>query len=295
MLSVWHSRPPRPNVSPPNSRDLRRPARHKVPRVELLRTASDPRSSSSSGATRNAVLVIEDELRALLGPAAELARTLAGETPKYRPEYLRLVQLANTLGFTNAILGQVLSACTDDREVWSAFSVDAMARDILPMLRASVQGSAKVTLTEDSHSPLLHGNPLALKRALLHIVRSLAGTITVSHGLIEIGVALITFGDSTAAAEHFKLAAARRVVRLTIADNGIGMDPARIHALLQGGSDFRSQPQWEDAGLQIAFSIIKDHGGQLDIESHAGMGTMVRIDLPLAWPEGRSAISDLPP
>ncbi|HEY4340363.1 MAG TPA: ATP-binding protein [Steroidobacteraceae bacterium] len=210
---------------------------------------------------------------------------MVGESPMGRPDCLRLAQLADMIGFANAVLGQIFAASNDDLEVWSEFSVDAMARDILPMLRASVRGRARITLSEDSHSPLLHGNPLALKRALLHVVLSLVRTIEVPHGQIDIGVALITFAHGPYAADYSDCAAPRRVVRLTVVDNGIGMDQDRINALPQSGFDARPVLRREDAGLQMACSIVKAHGGQLDIEAHAGIGTMIRIDLPLAVSE----------
>ena len=242
----------------------------------------------SPSAACAAVLAVADELRAVLGPAGELARGLAAETPTCRPEFRRLIELSETLGVANAMLSQVFSGAGETHEAQSAFSVDAMARSILPMLRACVKGRAKVTLTEDSHSPLLHGNPLALKRALLHIVHSLAATITVTDGVIDVGITLTDFSDNDPAADGFGLPSSRRMVRLTIADNGIGIDPERIHAVLQSNSDFAPPLRCEDAGLQIACKIVKAHGGLLDIESHAGLGTMVRIDLPVVWP-GRPA------
>jgi signal transduction histidine kinase len=237
----------------------------------------------SPSATCASALAVAEEMRAVLGPAGELARTLAAETPSYRPEFGRLAELSESLGFANAILSQVFPHDREPHETQGAFSVDAMARAILPMLRASVRGRAKVTLTEDSHSPLLHGNPLALKRALLHIVRSLAATITDPHGVIDVGVTLIDFSDNYPAAQVSRSPSPRRMVRLTVADNGIGMDPARIQSVLQCGSDGAPPLRWEDAGLQIACCIVKDHGGLLDIESHAGLGTMIRIDLPVVW------------
>jgi signal transduction histidine kinase len=245
-------------------------------------------SSLSSSAACASALAVADEMRALLGPAGELARGLATEAPTNRPECARLMELAETLGFANAVLRQAIPCRGEAYEAQSAFSVDAMARAMLPMLRAAVKGKAKVTLTEDSHSPLLHGNPLALKRALLHIVRSLAATITVPHGVIDVGVALIYFSDNDSPAEDSRLPWPRRMVRLTIADNGIGVDPARIAAVLQSGSDAGPLLPQEDSGLQIACDIVRAHGGLLDIESHAGLGTMVRIDLPVVWP-GRPA------
>lgn len=242
----------------------------------------------SPNAACASALSIADELRAVLGPAGELARGLAAETPIGRPEFRRLLELSETLGIANAMLSQVVSDRGDAPEAQIAYSVDAMARAILPMLRVCVRSKAKVTLTEDSHSPLLYGNPLALKRALLHIVHSLAATIAVTHGVIDVGITLTDFSDNDAAADGSGLPSSRRMVRVTIADNGMGMDPERIHAVLQCSSDAEPPLRWEDAGLQIASRIIKAHGGLLDIESHAGLGTMVRIDLPVVWP-GRPA------
>jgi len=213
-------------------------------------------------------------MRAVLGPAEELARRLAAETPTFRPEFRRLVELSETLGIANAVFSQVFSCRGEAHEAQRAYSVDAVARAILPMLRVCVTGRAKVTLTEDSHSPLLHGNPVALKRALLHIVRSLAATITATRGVIDIGVTLIDFTDNDPSAEDCTVPSQRRMVRLTVADN-----------VLQSSSDGGPTLQWEDAGLQIAYNIVKAHGGLLDIESHDGLGTMVRIDLPVVWPE----------
>jgi signal transduction histidine kinase len=242
----------------------------------------------SPSAVCASALAVADELRAVLGPAEELTRRLAAETPTFRPEFGRLIELSETLGIANAVLSEIFPCRDEAYEAQSAYSVDAMARAILPMLRACAKGRAKVTLAEDSHSPLLHGNPMALQRALLHIVRGLAATITVSQGVIDVGVALIDFSDSDPSAEDSGLPAPRRMVRLTVADNGIGMDPARIQEVLQSSSDVGQPLRWEDAGLQIACSIVKAHGGLLDIESHAGLGTMVRIDLPVVWP-GRPA------
>ena len=253
-----------------------------------MQTMPPTASLLSPSAACAAVLAVADELRAVLGPAGELARGLAAETPTWRPEFRRLIELSETLGIANAMLSQVFCGAGDTHEAHSAFSVDAMARSILPMLRACVKGRAKVTLTEDSHSPLLHGNPLALKRALLHIVRSLAATINVTHGVIDVGVTLIDFSDHDPSTDDSRLLPPRRIVRLTVADNGIGIDPARIHAVLQSSSDFGPPLRCEDAGLQIACKIVKAHGGLLDIESHAGLGTMIRIDLPVVWP-GRPA------
>ncbi|MBS3773505.1 MAG: HAMP domain-containing histidine kinase, partial [Candidatus Thermoplasmatota archaeon] len=70
-------------------------------------------------------------------------------------------------------------------------------------------------------------------------------------------------------------------VEVTIADNGVGMDPE-----VQAQADqpfFTTRPPGEGTGLglYIARWIVERHGGSIAIESQPGEGTTVTIRLPL--------------
>jgi signal transduction histidine kinase len=78
-------------------------------------------------------------------------------------------------------------------------------------------------------------------------------------------------------------------VRLTVADNGIGMDSATVGNLRQQLLE-PADAYGAGLGLRIVHRAIRAHGGQLQIDSQPGRGTTVRIDLPAAPQE--SGVSD---
>lgn len=73
---------------------------------------------------------------------------------------------------------------------------------------------------------------------------------------------------------------------LSVADTGIGIDPALLPRVLKPFQRLRSalDGQHQGAGLGLAFTnaIVGLHGGSLSLESKPGEGTIVTIELPLA-------------
>ncbi len=73
-------------------------------------------------------------------------------------------------------------------------------------------------------------------------------------------------------------------VRIEVADNGSGIDPAIRDRIFD--PFFTTKPPGEGTGLgrSISYGIIQDHGGTIDLESAPGKGTRFQILLPLVPP-----------
>lgn len=150
-------------------------------------------------------------------------------------------------------------------------SLSSVVRDALPALRAAIANSAVLRVALDAQAPLVEVNPTAMQRVLLKLVLNASQAIRQPHGVIEIGVAGMMGSDAHSS----------RFVRLTVADNGLGMDVATLGKLRQ---QIVAPPDSHGAGvgLRIVHRAVYAHGGRLHIDSEAGNGTTVRIDLPAA-------------
>ena len=71
-------------------------------------------------------------------------------------------------------------------------------------------------------------------------------------------------------------------VRLTVEDNGTGIDPNIQHRLFD--AFFTTKPEGLGMGLPISKSIIETHHGQLQFDSNGQSGTTFRILLPIKEP-----------
>ncbi|MCE7791593.1 ATP-binding protein [Salipaludibacillus sp. CUR1] len=67
---------------------------------------------------------------------------------------------------------------------------------------------------------------------------------------------------------------------LTISDTGEGIEPSKINRIFH--PFFSNKQEGTGLGLSITHDIIKEHGGRIDVESEAGLGTTFKLYLPEA-------------
>jgi signal transduction histidine kinase len=69
-------------------------------------------------------------------------------------------------------------------------------------------------------------------------------------------------------------------VEFAVEDTGVGMPPEVVARV--GEPFFTTKSAGSGLGLTIAAQIVRDHGGEIVVESAVGQGTTLRIRLPLA-------------
>lgn len=74
--------------------------------------------------------------------------------------------------------------------------------------------------------------------------------------------------------------AAGRQVRLTVVDDGPGMDPADIPRVFDPFFTKKERPDASGLGMFISYSIVHNHGGEMTVDSEPGKGFEVDVRLP---------------
>ncbi|RKY58889.1 MAG: histidine kinase [Candidatus Latescibacterota bacterium] len=68
-----------------------------------------------------------------------------------------------------------------------------------------------------------------------------------------------------------------RSLRIEFEDTGVGMSPEQLERAFD--PFYTTKSDGTGLGLPISYSIVRSHGGEMDIESEPGKGTTVRIEL----------------
>jgi len=160
-------------------------------------------------------------------------------------------------------------------------SLCSVVRDAQAEMRALIANTAVLRIAMDTQAPLVELNSTAMQRVLLKLVLNASQAIRRADGVIEIGVAAVIGSDGQS----------RPFVRLTVADNGIGMDGATLSNLRQQIAE-PAESRGAGLGLRIVHRAVCAHGGRLQIDSQPGNGTTVRIDLPAASRQSGACNSD---
>lgn len=212
---------------------------------------------------------IARDLQSLLLATAKYAEVLRAEAKGNPALQAQLRPMLIIIEMACNLVDQVLVFSHESGSERRLLSIGSLAREALPLMRAVVGSACTLRLAIDAEAPLVETDPIAVQRALLNLVCNASRAIRRPDGVIEIGVAGMEGADGCP-----------RFVRITVADNGGGMDDAALDNWRRRLADSPVASDEAGLGLGIVHRMVRSHGGRLRLDSQLGAGTTVRIDLP---------------
>lgn len=162
----------------------------------------------------------------------------------------------------DGIIGQFLAAIRPTKPQLQRVQITDLLQESLRFLKPDLdQAHVKVKLDIRADMPAMPLDADQMKQAMYNLIRNACQAMPQ-------GGALKIHGSYT----DFE-------VQLSFEDNGKGISPEQMGKLFQPFSTTRATGT--GLGLLIVRRIIREHGGEIDIESRAGKGTRISLWLPL--------------
>ena len=160
------------------------------------------------------------------------------------------------------IIGQFLAAIRPTQPKMQRTQINDLISESLRFLKPETdKARVKVKCELRSDMPQMPLDATQMKQALYNLIRNACQAMPDGGTLIVAS----SFNDFE--------------VRLSFEDTGKGISPEQMGKLFQPFSTTR--PTGTGLGLLIVRRIIREHGGEIDIESREGKGTRVSLWLPL--------------
>ncbi len=183
----------------------------------------------------------------------------------------------------DSILKQFLQAIRPSTLRREKVQLSELCRDVLKLLEPELsERGIRVVLDLATDIPLLDLDAVQMQQVFHNVLRNAAQAIaTDADGCITVRMASNDFE-----------------VQVFISDNGVGISPEQMGTMFE---PYRSTKEGGTGlGLLIVRRIIREHGGEMEIESREGSGTRVSLFLPLAVKKARllpepDAVIELPP
>ena len=147
----------------------------------------------------------------------------------------------------------------------SAIEIGEMIRDMAPLLRTGIVGGAELRIRHVGEPGWIQADATQIRQVVMNLVTNALESLGEEGGKVEI---------ETRVAD----AAQGRRVCIQVRDNGCGMDAATQQRIYE--PFYSTKFEGRGLGLAGALGIARSHGGEMQVESEPGAGSVFRILLP---------------
>jgi PAS domain S-box-containing protein len=163
-------------------------------------------------------------------------------------------------------------------------------------LKSSVSSDTELLVEPSAEPAWVIGDPSQLQQMVLNLVMNASEALEGDSGRIEVRLSRLDADrDQLASGYVDDDLRTGRYVRLTVSDNGCGMDEDTASKAFD--PFFTTKFTGRGLGLASVLGIVRGHGGAVSVESEPGSGSTFTILLPEATESQRRlyADADLPP
>ncbi len=210
---------------------------------------------------------------------ASLAR---GEIPVDWPAQHTLDEIEVAARRAGELAGQMLAYSGRGRFVISPIDLGDLVSEMSDLLRASIRPGARLRVDLSTGLPPVEADATQLRQVVLNLILNASESLPVTGGEVTVRTYLADghrprLGHAFAGERHDPSVPA---VCLEVSDTGNGMDEATIGRMFD--PFFTTKPVGRGLGLAAVIGIIRGHHGAIELDSEVGVGTVVRVVLPIA-------------
>lgn len=187
-----------------------------------------------------------------------------------------------------ALVEQILAFARRSEQERHPVAIVAILKETLKFLRASLPATVELRMEIASDEVYVQADPTQLHQVVLNLVTNAAQAIGDSGGVVTVTLEPADAAPPALAASQPRLARGD-VVRLAVADTGVGMDPETIERIFEPFFTTRGPGGGTGLGLAVAHGIVEAHGGALAVRSEPGRGSTFEVYLPTTEPAAPGA------
>jgi PAS domain S-box-containing protein len=191
------------------------------------------------------------------------------------------------------LIAQILAFSRQEESERKPIQPAPLIKEALKLLRASIPSSVEIQahIAPDTHTIL--ANPTQIHQVIMNLCTNATHAMQHRGGLLRITLENVTL----ASGEVFFNGplAPGRFVRLTVADNGVGMAPRVVDRIFEPFFTTKSQGEGSGMGLSVVLGVVQAHQGGIRVVSQAGQGTCFEILLPVASRAEEREENETPP
>jgi len=206
------------------------------------------------------------------------AEMVLDDIPEDTPAHRRLGYVLKGAHRGRDLVKQILAFSRRSEQEKKVISLDQIIDEVVTLVRATLPATIEIRRSNTARSDLVSADPSQIHQVVVNLCSNAAHAMSEKGGAIEISLSE-EIVSSAEGSPHHDLSPGS-YVRLTVSDNGRGMEPATLERIFE--PFFTTKPPGEGTGLGLAVvhGIVRDHDGVITASSRPGGGSSFSIFIP---------------
>ena len=176
------------------------------------------------------------------------------------------------------LISQILTFSRKSLGKENPIDIAAVLKEALKLLRSTLPQTIEIETNIDSFSAVVLGDPSSIHQIVMNLVTNSAHAIENDTGIIKISLTLERLDEKDLSGN--KNARPGMFVKLTVQDNGSGIDLSIIPHIFDPFYTTKDIGKGTGLGLSVVHGIITAHGGVIKVNSVLNEGTTFNVFLP---------------
>jgi two-component system, cell cycle sensor histidine kinase and response regulator CckA len=177
-----------------------------------------------------------------------------------------------------SLIKQILAFSRQTEVAKGSTAIVPILKETIKFLRASLPALIEIRLIVHVQEVLVWADPTQIHQVLMNLCTNAAHAMKFHGGLLE--VTLDEVSVDNAAVLHYGDIKAGTYVRLTVSDEGHGIDQEYIERIFEPFFTTKERGEGTGMGLAVIHGIVNDMGGAIHVTSGPGKGSVFQVLLP---------------
>jgi PAS domain S-box-containing protein len=205
----------------------------------------------------------------------ELAQDDAGQDS---PVQESLAGILKSTTRARDLVKQILTFSRKSHEERKPIQLSTIVKEAAKLIRSTIPTTIEIRQNIDEKTGLVNADSTQMHQIVMNLCTNSAHAMEGTEGVLEIVLSPIDITQESMI--KYQDISPGPFVKLLISDTGTGINPRIIYRIFEPFFTTKEKGEGTGLGLSVVHGIIKDHGGDISLESQLGKGTTFTILLP---------------
>jgi PAS domain S-box-containing protein len=221
---------------------------------------------------------IAHDFNNILFPIVGLSEILIEDLPKESVDRNHAKAILDAGKRGSELVQQILAFSRQAEQKMMPVRAQKILGEVIQLSRAGIPTDIEIRQVIDKNCGSILGNPVQIHQVVMNLVTNAYHAINPNPGKITVKLDEINVSRENDGGIELRPGA---YARISISDNGSGIDPKILDKVFDPYFTTKPKDKGTGLGLAVVYGIVKEHGGDITVNTEVGVGTTFEIYLPL--------------